>query len=255
MKKIIFIAMLCLTLAWLSVVSAPVHALLIDGFNDDQGPVQVGDGISGPAWSTKYVGSPVLGEYRDIYVNKYGTSGLLTGKTASGLLDIYNNSTNIDGGRWVVTYDGSSYPLNPTGLGGVDLTDSGASNALKIDITTASLDGATLSYLEVLAYTNATNWSSYKVDMPIAGILSIPFTAFTADSGAGANFSNIGALSIGGRFQWPGTGHFGGDAQIQLNYVETYATSTPIPEPATMLLLGSGLIGLAGYGRKKFFKK
>jgi hypothetical protein len=49
---------------------------------------------------------------------------------------------------------------------------------------------------------------------------------------------------------------FTGPGQFEIDRVSlTAEAASPVPEPTTFLLLGSGLIGLAGYGRKKFFRK
>ena len=65
--------------------------------------------------------------------------------------------------------------------------------------------------------------------------------------------------NIEGTVLTPGTnwsGYIGGSAEVDIPYtMQLDATYSPVPEPSTIALLGTGILGLAGAARRKFLTR
>ncbi len=181
-------------------VSVPASAIVIDNFSTTQGPLdRTAPGHTGIPISSVAVGGGILGGERDIEVNLISTTP--AGNGISVVVASFNHSQ--DGGirgtsftSWDgVDGNGSSGAVAHTGLSSTDLTVGGTHSALLIEILSADL----MSTIVFEVFTNAANSSKYTLNLTggaFNDVHVIPYASFVTNLGAGANFTNVGAITM-----------------------------------------------------------
>jgi hypothetical protein len=139
--------------------------------------------------------------------------------TVDTVLSLFDSSGTL------LAYDDDSWPLDP-----------GSARTLDSFLGVFDLTENDIYYLAVSSYYNFPTERYYDSSQTLVrpdgayGGQATPNAATGEDSFAGYGYS-YGAYTL----------HI--------------TNSQPVPEPATFFLVGTGLVGLAGVGRKRFFKK
>ncbi|MCD6199426.1 MAG: PEP-CTERM sorting domain-containing protein [Deltaproteobacteria bacterium] len=123
---------------------------------------------------------------------------------------------------------------NDNGFGSLTMSFTGSTNAF----------GFTWGMAEPFA-----TWvlTAYNAANTVLDTQNLPSTGSSSSGeyyGIAADGTSYATLSWSGSYDWIAIDNF------------TYTSSSePVPEPSTILLMGTGLLGIIGFGRKRFNKK
>jgi hypothetical protein len=175
-------------------------AVPIDGFDDGEVSLVALPGIE---QDMAVVGAGILGGERDVRVFNFGFS-LGSALVATDLLGsgsfAYSQGAGTFSQARVIWdgVDGNVTNFDPTGLGGVDLTEGGHHTAVRFRIASQDLPVAT-AFLDLWS----NNSDASRADFgPLPGGIAqpaeliVPFSRFVTVSGAGADPANVGAISL-----------------------------------------------------------
>jgi hypothetical protein len=174
----------------------------VDTFDTDQTTIErvVGTDPIPSSVSSTASGGDILGGERDIQITIDAgttTGNRLSSGVGTSLLSV-GYEPSIEGTAEIVWDgpDGDATSIDFTGLGGVDLTESGAQDAFIIRINSDDLAAS----LIIEVFTDSGNSSTATLNLP-GSIFSpedrtVPFSSFTANLGTGADFENVGAIVL-----------------------------------------------------------